>query len=381
MRSLVVTTHPIQYQAPLFRKLARDLDLTVLFMMKLTSEGQAVAGFGVNFDWDVPLLEGYEHVFAENNAKDPSPDRRNGIVLQGHDSLLKKLNPDVIVILGWFPKGYLQITKWAERNATPIVCRGESNLISSRSIMGRMAKEAYFRWLFPKFTTFAVIGKLNREFYRHYQVPESKLHWAPYSIDTDHFQAEFRKHRPAMRAPGPWRIGFSAKLIPRKRPHDLLRAVAKSSCKQRVQVVFIGDGPLRIELEQAVQQLGLVAEFRGFFNQSEIVAKGYADLDALVLPSGERETWGLVVNEAMTGGIPVIASDLVGSAADLIDDGVTGYTFRSGDVGHLAQAIDRLIARLEDGFDFGPAVLKRIAGYSLARTAAGMEEAIEEATA
>jgi glycosyltransferase involved in cell wall biosynthesis len=116
-------------------------------------------------------------------------------------------------------------------------------------------------------------------------------------------------------------------------------------------------------------------------NQSEIVAKGYADLDALVLPSGEYETWGLVVNEAMTGGIPAIVSDMVGCAPDLVQEDRTGYVFRSGDVAGLTRSIDRLVARLESGHDFAPAVHERIALYSIARTVSGVEQALRAAAA
>src|SRR5204862_6873870 len=98
------------------------------------------------------------------------------------------------------------------------------------------------------------------------------------------------------------------------------------------------------------------AEFRGFLNQSEIVEKGYSDLDAIVRPSGENETWGLVINEAMTGGIPAIVSTMVGCAPDLIEAGEPGYEFVAGDIMHLSERIDRLVGRLECGHDFYGAV-------------------------
>src|SRR5438309_10104097 len=87
MRVVIVTTHPIQYQAPLFCQLAKRVDLTVLFMMRETPQGQAASGFGVEFDWDTPPLQGYRHVFANNVATSPSPNYRDGIVLQGYESL------------------------------------------------------------------------------------------------------------------------------------------------------------------------------------------------------------------------------------------------------------------------------------------------------
>jgi len=375
MHIVIVTTHPIQYQAPLFRELAQKVDLTVLFMMRQTPQGQAASGFGVEFEWDIPLLEGYRHVFANNIALHPSTMHRDGIILKGHKLLLASLRPDVMMTMGWFPRGLLQVIQWAERAKVPLVCRGESNLVSSRSLLKRIAKFFYFPRLLSKFAAFAVIGCHNHEFYRHYGVPESRLHFAPYSVDTNSLEAEFQRHRPPLRKPGPWRIGFAGKLIPKKRPLDLVSAVGRSRHKSRIQLVIIGDGPLRSEVEASTRANDVQIDFRGFLNQSQIVAKGYADLDALVLPSGEYETWGLVINEAMTGGVPVIVSDMVGCAPDLVHENVTGHQFPSGDVAALASRIDQLVVRLETGHDFSPAVLQKIAPYSLARTVEGLKKA------
>jgi glycosyltransferase involved in cell wall biosynthesis len=380
MRAVIVTSHPIQYQAPLFRELSKRVDLTAVFLMQQTPEGQSASGFGVEFDWDVPLLEGYRHVFANNIASQPSTNHRDGIILKGHESLLASLEPDVLMTMGWFPRGYLQVIRWAAHQRVPLVCRGESNLFSgSRALPGRLAKFFYFRWLFSKFRAFAVIGRRNRDFYRHYGASESRLHWAPYSVNTDFFESGFHRHRPNQRKPGPWRIGFAGKLIPRKCPLDLVEAVARSRNKDSIELLVIGDGPLRNDLETNSNKAGIRLSVRGFLNQSSIVARGYADLDALVLPSGESETWGLVVNEVMTGGIPVILSDSVGCAPDLVDEGRTGYVFPSGNRDALSAAIDRLVEQLQKGHDFSLAVRERIAGYSLEKTVQGMASALNAA--
>ena len=355
------------------------LDLLVVFMMHQTAEGQAQAGFGVRFDWDIPLLDGYSHAFALNGAKHPSSNRRDGIVLKGHDQLLASSKPDALMVMGWFPHGFMQVIQWARQMHVPLICRGESNLFSGRSCLKRLVKAFYFPRLFAKFKAFSVIGRANHSFYQRYGVPNSKLYFAPYSVDTAFFERQFATHRPHVRRAGPWRLGFAGKLIPKKRPRDMLMAIAKCKSRERVHAVFVGDGPLREDLESLARQYGVSAEFRGFLNQSQIVAKGYADLDALILPSGEHETWGLVVNEAMTGGIPAVVSDMVGCAPDLIKNDVTGYVFSAGNIPDFARCIDRLITRLENNHDFTPSVLAHIANYSLDRTVAGIERVFEAA--
>lgn len=376
MRAVIVTTHPIQYQAPLFRELARWMDLTVFFLMRQTAQGQAAAGFGVEFEWDTPILNGYSHVFAKNVSRSPCTSRRRGIVLQGHELLLASLQPDVVMTMGWFPYGNLQVIQWAASARLPLVCRGEANLISGRSLPKRLAKFFYFPWLLRKFQAFATIGKSNHDFYRHYGVPEFRLHHAPYSVDTRFFQAEFQKYRPSARRPGPWRIGFAGKLIPKKRPLDLVEAMARCKNKEEMELIMIGDGPLYAKVEKTAHVAGVKTVMRGFLNQSEIVSKGYSDLDALVLPSGEYETWGLVVNEAMTGGIPAIVSDLVGCASDLVDEGRTGCVFPNGNIRALSSAIKHIVEALKIGHDFNPAVRRQIDMFSLERTVSGIVSAM-----
>jgi glycosyltransferase involved in cell wall biosynthesis len=381
VRAVIVASHPIQYQAPLFRKVAQLVDLTVVFMMKQTAEGHAASGFGVEFDWDIPLLDGYAHVFANNVARAPSSSRRRGIVLRGHEAILGSLNPNVLMTMGWFPRGYVQALRWAWKQEVPTACRGESNLLTGRTLAKRLMRRYYFGRLFSRFQSFAVIGERNREFYREHGVPDAKLVDAPYSVDNGFFEREFSVHRTRLRRRGPWRLGFAGKLIPKKRPVDLVAAVAAAKDHGDIEVVVIGDGPLRRAMMDEAVRGGVRVDFRGFLNQTEIVARGYSDLDALVLPSDEGETWGLVVNEVMAGGIPAVVSDRVGCAPDLVKPGSTGEIFPCGDVKALTESIDKVVGMLSAGHDFEPAVRQQIAGYSLDRTAVGIRNAMDTAVA
>jgi glycosyltransferase involved in cell wall biosynthesis len=135
----------------------------------------------------------------------------------------------------------------------------------------------------------------------------------------------------------------SAKPIARKRPFDLVDAVAL--LRRRgidARAVFIGDGEERAAIiaRAAAAGIGDATSITGFVNQAELPA-WYAAADALVLPSDSRETWGLVVNEAMAAGVPVVVSDAAGCSVDLVREGENGYTYPCGDVPALA---DRLAA-------------------------------------
>src|SRR5439155_13243227 len=124
---------------------------------------------------------------------------------------------------------------------------------------------------------------------------------------------------------------FAGKFIALKRPLDFIRAVAGAP----VAGLMAGDGPLRGECEALARTLGANIRFTGFLNQREI-AGAYSAADALVLPS-DQETWGMVVNEAMSCGLPCIVSDSVGCGPDLIEPSKTGFIFPTGNTGALAE--------------------------------------------
>jgi glycosyltransferase involved in cell wall biosynthesis len=118
--------------------------------------------------------------------------------------------------------------------------------------------------------------------------------------------------------------------------------------------------------------------FLGFRNQTEI-ARAYRLADCLVLPSDSGETWGLVVNEALSVGLPCIVSDQVGCGPDLIEEGKTGYISRFGDVAALSGTIKRLREQKGAGHDFAPACRQKAAAYSFRTATAGLERAVASA--
>jgi glycosyltransferase involved in cell wall biosynthesis len=201
-------------------------------------------------------------------------------------------------------------------------------------------KRVFLGVLFRGTAGFLAIGSLNRDFYRYYGVPESRIYHTPYSVDNEFFISEGAKwmaQRKLLKtelgfAPDVSVILFSGKLIPRKRPLDLLRAYAGLIEDGVVaSLLFIGEGELRSALEQFACEHDLTqVEIVGFQNQTQL-SRYYAMGDVSVLPS-DFDPWGLVVNEAMLFSMPVIVSDQVGAGADLVQNGVTGYVYPVGDV-------------------------------------------------
>lgn len=370
MRVGFLISHPIQYYAPIFRELAKTCDLTVYFAHRQTGEGQANAGFGVAFDWDVDLLAGYRSRFLTNVARQPSTDRFGGCDTPDIGREIADGRFDAFVVPGWGLRSYLQAVGACRRARVPVMVRGDSQLPGRRSIAVRLAKALVYPEMMRRFDGYLYVGKRSRDYFEHYGARPSRLFFAPHCVDNDLFGSAKRTGGERRERA---RLLFAGKLIERKHPLDLIRAAALLQNRGvRVEVAFAGSGELEARLKHAAAEAGLAAVFHGFVNQSAL-PETYAAADLLVLPSDSRETWGLVVNEAMACGLAAVVSDAVGCGPDLIDEGATGAVFPLGDIAGLADAIGRTLAL--DPVRRNEAVRARIAVYSPERTAKGIMDA------
>lgn len=363
-----LVSHPIQYYAPIFRELAGRCELTVFFAHRQTAEGQAKAGFGVAFEWDVDLLSGYRSQFLTNVARQPSTDTFAGCDTPGIAEEIANGRFDAFVVPGWGLRTYMQAVRACKRAKVPVLVRGDSQLAGHRSAMVRLAKALAFPRLLRRFDGFLYVGRRSREYLLHYGAPEGRVFFSPHCVDNQAFSRASEAARKAKRAGGRRRLLFAGKLIERKRPFDLLRAAAQMQGSD-VEVAFAGSGELEDALRRAAASTGVAATFHGFVNQSALPAI-YASADVLVLPSDGLETWGLVVNEAMACGVPAVVSDAVGCGPDLVEAGKTGAVFPLGDVASLAKAIEDVLAL--DPVATARHLAERMAIYSPARAAEGI---------
>ena len=370
-----LVSHPIQYYAPIFRELAKGCDLTVFFAHRQTAQGQAKAGYGVAFEWDVDLLSGYRSQYLTNVARQPSTELFAGCDTPGVADEIAKGGFDAFIVPGWGLRSYLQAVRACRRNKVPVLVRGDSQLASQRGGALRLAKALIFPRFLRRFDGFLYVGQRNREYLEHYGVRSDRLFFSPHCVDNDAFgkaSAAARSARSAgdarVRRP---RMLFVGKLVDSKRPLDLLRAAAVLHGLGRpVEVAFAGAGAAEAALKKAAAAARVDATFHGFVNQSELPAF-YGAADVIVLPS--VETWGLVVNEAMASGVPAVVSDAVGCGPDLIEQGRTGATFPVDDIPALARAVEQVLAF--DPAGTRDALAARMAVYSPKRTAQGIIEA------
>lgn len=378
MKLAVVASHPVQYYAPLFRTLARQIDLTVFYGHRDTSEDQARAGFGVGFAWDVDLLSGYDHVFLENKARNPGLGRFGGVDTPQIGARLRSGGFDGVLLLGWYLKSFIQALVAAKRAGIPVMVRGDSQLGTPRSSIKTLVKSATYPLFLRQFDAALVVGERNRAYWRHYGYPAARMFDSPHCIDTAWFAERATPvARDAVRdrfaiAPDKKIALFAGKLLEFKRPGDFIAGVAAARAHGvAVEAMIAGSGPLDADVRAQALALGVPLHMLGFCNQSEMPG-AYAAADVLVLPSTGRETWGLVANEALACGCPVVLSEAVGSAPDLAADARVGQTFPLGDTDACGRRLASMLARSPDRQAIA-AMSKR---YSLDAAAAGITRAL-----
>lgn len=382
-RVALFATHPIQYQVPWFQKLAArpELELKVFFGIEPNAAQQGV-GFGVGFEWDIPLRENYVSEVMRNVSQRPSLGVFAGCDTPDVGQKLRAWAPDVAILTGWHSKMLVQSWWAARRLRIPRVLRGESNAMRRRAAWKRAAHRFWLRG----FDEFLAIGKANREFYRQGGVPDRRIHDCPYFVDNERFAASaatWRSQRAELRRG--WSITddatcflFCGKLIPKKRPLDLLEALRRArAINPSIHLLVTGTGELMARAQEMATAERLPITFTGFLNQSEIV-RAYVAADCLVLPSDAGETWGLVVNEAMACGVPALVSDQVGCGPDLVTGGVTGAIFPMGDVQSVTNRMLELAGDQSRLRTMGSNARDRVmSNYSVERAVEGTLAAID----
>ena len=387
----ILSTHPIQYHTPWYRELTRraEIDLTVYYAHRATSQDQASAGFGVAFEWDVPLLDGYRYRFLANRSPQPGTDSYYGCDTPEIADIIRREHFDGFVVHGWYTRSYWQAIRACWRTGTPIMVRGDSTLLMAGGRIKKMVKWFTHRRFVSRFDAYLVVGRRAREYYLAYGADTARMQFCPHSVDNEWFAraaADARPRRAEIRrkwglSEGAVVFVFAGKLIPKKRPWDFVRAVAAAARDVAgITGLMIGDGPLRREVEAEIMHSAAPVKQVGFLNQTQIPL-AYVAGDVLVLTSDGTETWGLVVNEGMSCGLPAVVSDRVGCAADLVTDGETGFVYPCGDVSTLAAHMLRLAGDPKIRGRLAAAARKRVEGYSIRAAADGLCQAVARVSA
>jgi len=389
LRVLAIGARPTQYQAPLFRRIAArgDVDLQVAYC---TMGGAAAARdpeFGTTVQWDVPLLDGYawKEVPNRGSGQENFWGLRNPRLWR----LIRDGNFDAVLCF----VSYRRATFWIARAAakfsrTAFLFGTDAMTLLARD--GRSWKAAVKRLFWPILFRLAdqviVPSTGSKRLMHDLRIPDDRVTLTPYTVDNDWWiensdRVDGASTRATWNVQGNAKVVlFCAKLQPLKRPLDALCGFARANVPDAV-LIFAGEGPLRAEIERQAAALGIAPRVRvlGFVNQSGLPAV-YASADVMVLPS-EYEPFAVVVNEAMCCGCPVIASDRVGAAEDLIAHGRTGFVYTVADIDKLARTLSQALASRDALHEMGRAARERMRSWSPQQNIEATLEAVSRGVA
>lgn len=356
MKLAVLLTHPVQYFAPVFRRLETfpGLELKVFFGVAHGARPGYDPNFKTVFSWDSAPVSGFSYEY----ICDAPLGYLSGVrgLLRSFRAARKlcDFKPDAVLVFAYSPEFIWFTTLLLGVHGVSLMLRAEtSDSALDRGRVKDFLRTVLLRWFYKRFRYVFPIGINSAKHYSRMRVPKSRQIMATYAIDVDYFSPQAAKllpERDLLRK----QLGipldvhvimYSGKMSPPKNPMIIagaLSGLSPEACS-RVWVLAVGDGELRDRFQSSLSSvIPGRALFVGFKNQSEL-ALYYSVADTLILPSEIGETWGLVVNEALQFGLNVIVSDHVGCAPDLVEHYSFGRIFKASDPESLARAIEDLM--------------------------------------
>ena len=380
-----VGSHVIQYYGPLFQMLGAHprIDFDVLYCTRHGAEPYLDHDLGVRFKWDLPLLEGYRHRFLRNFTP-----RDRGFFRHVNPGIIPALwrdRPTAVWVSGWGTLSMWITYLTCRLLRIPYFVYGDNTFVVERRGPLGWARRAILQWLFRNAGGFLLQGIMNGDYYAHYGADRRRFFLVPYAVDNERFyrdsrmDAQERRRRREAVGIDPDRVVllFAGKLIDRKNPVHLLEAVRRMRTRDRVAVLYMGDGRARGALEQYARDHDMPhVHFTGFVNQTEMPSL-YALADVFVLPSS-FDPRGTVTNEAMACELPVVISNMVGiyGEGDIVRDGDNGFIYQVGDNDRLASLLDRLVEDPELRRRMGARSLEIIRGWDFDRDIEGLVQAL-----
>jgi glycosyltransferase involved in cell wall biosynthesis len=379
----IITTHPIQYNAPFFKLLAErnNISVKVFYTWSQSASGSKFdPGFGKEIIWDIPLLSGYDYCFVKNISTTPGSHHYKGI---DNPSLIKEVTEwkaDVVLIYGWNFRSHLKAMRYF-KGKIPVFFRGDSTLLDEKPGLKKIIRRIILTGVYKNIDRACYAGKQNKAYFKVHGLKENELIFMPHAVDNKNFNPTHAHQKNGLLIRDKLNIKhddtvflFAGKLEPKKQPDKLVQ-IFKNFTAQNVHLIIAGNGILENDLKNIAGNT-LHIHFLPFQNQTQMPAL-YASCNVFVLPSaGPNETWGLSINEAMAAGKPVIVSDACGAAIDLVNENSTGFIFPKNDFLRLEQYINFYIDNPELAFTHGKNAQLLIENFSYLNDCIALENAV-----
>ncbi len=381
----IVTTHPIQYYAPIFKLLAQRniIQVRVFYTWEQSQNGEKYdPGFGKKIEWDIPLLEDYDYTFVKNISTNPGTHHFKGII---NPSLIKEIqeyNPAAILTFGWNFDSHLKCIRFFHKKI-PVLFRGDSTLLDEKKgfSIKKIARRIFLKWIYKHVDIAFYTGINNKQYFSVLGLKDNQLVFAPHAIDNNRFGNEKENYAQQALAQRQ-KLGikndelvilFAGKFEPKKDPAIILQ-LAKKLRKEKIKFLLVGNGILEKDLKAAAFNNQKI-HFLDFQNQ-QLMPVIYRLGDVFLLPSkGPGETWGLAVNESMASGKPILISNKCGCAADLVINGKTGYIFSATNESDLLEKF-QLMNNKDLLIELGNASKELIQEYSFEKIVSAIESSI-----
>ena len=348
MNLAIIQNKVTQFDEPLYQKLftSDEIDLMVYYTIPL-KESQAI-------DHETGKRPSWRN---EESTPYKSMTRQSG-VLGGLKLLFKLLKGkyDLVIICSYNSGLFLLIAFTCFLLRIPIGLRSDNVMLyRGKTNWKWRIKDFIYPLFFKVFTTAHPTGSKAAEYFKAYGITDDQIFIFPYNVDNDELKRSSRESlskqtqiRAALKINTTDRIVLGVlKFADREDPLTLLDGFELISREfKNLHLILVGDGPLREILEEKIRTAGLGnVHFPGYIPYAELpYYYGIADIFVHPVKVG---SWEVSVNEAMACGVPVIASDCVGSSYDLIDTGKTGYVFEVGSPTSLAEKL-RLVLECPD---------------------------------
>ena len=349
----IINTHPITYFAPLYRHINNHpkIDITVIYLSSMGINDAFDTGFNQSIPSDFDLLNGYEYIFCGSNYMNKIPKGFFSIITPEIWKTIRQSDCDVVWFHGYNYAAYIIAFVAAICSEKKIFFRSETHFKLKRTWLKRTIRDSVLRIYFGFVDGFLAIGSLNKSYYEKLGVPTSKITLVPYTVDNERFAScsvdasskkiglsNYKSLDPSLPT-----VLYCAKFIPRKYPDLVLQALnILHQNGKPANLIMAGNGPELRRMQMLANQLNLSnVFFAGFVGQTKL-PELYALCDIFVHPS-DNEPWGLVINEVMAAGLPIIVGKNVGSAEDLVIDDVNGSKLEDLTAECLAKHISEII--------------------------------------
>jgi glycosyltransferase involved in cell wall biosynthesis len=373
-RVAIITEIIAPYRVPVFNALARNSSIEphVIFLAETDPSLREWRIYSDEIQFSYDVLPNWRRRIIGYNV----------LVNCGLARQLDKIRPDILICGGYNYLASWQAARWCRRHAVPLVLWSESTSYDQRRQypVVEFLKKHFLR----NCQAFVVAGRSASDYLSSLGVSSEAIVTAPDAVDNDFYiqraheaRIEAADYRARFDLPERFFL-YSGRLTKSKGVFDALDAYASLTpdLRSEVGMVFVGNGDAQADLQKRAKRIspGRI-HFAGFVHREDLPAF-YALAEMLIFPT-HSDPWGLVVNEAMACGLPVITTSVAGCTADLVENGCNGLVVEAGAVDQLASAMTLLTRNREIRNRFAANSRNKIGSHSPEACAEGLVAAVE----